>query len=587
MTNELRQSGVGNIGLQDVRDSTVNITQIPAKYEEYEELLNDLETQRDLLTYLPKDQIEKRLRTSQKVVELETRIEQFKKVVLQLAEGFSCIEINTDRLRRAKAHFDKGEIAAARAVFDSEHEQMQSENNRLVREKERYEKDTLSQLKHNADEYYLRALLERTAYDNPHWLEGTCEYFEHSINAQATEDNVFHYALFLQNHNRFQQAEAYYQKYLVEFVGDDDLKRAKTLNNLAASLRSQDKLAEAETKYTEALDIYRKLASFNPDANLPNVATTLNNFGVLLYTNNKLAKAKTRLTEALEIRRKLAAAAVNQYLPHVADTLNNLATTNIALDKLDEAADNYAEALKIYQARVADNLFVYLPNVAVILNNQAALLYKKCNLTEAVVKYADSLEIRRELASNNPAAYLPTVATTLNNLAVIHTEMNKLDELAKAKDEYAEALTINRHLASITPSTYLPSVAATLNNLALLHNKINEPAKAKDKFVEALDIYRQLAVVNPSAYLPDVAMTLINLAAHHYQSEPNKQLSVSYSLEAITLIQPIVEAVPYTQSYLNSAIELLQQGWGLSQGENIKMLTKTGTENQNKKISLR
>ena len=61
----------------------------------------------------------------------------------RLAEEFNRIEINTDRLRRAKAHFEQGEIAAARAVFDSEREQMQDENNRLVREKDRYEKDVL------------------------------------------------------------------------------------------------------------------------------------------------------------------------------------------------------------------------------------------------------------------------------------------------------------------------------------------------------------------------------------------------------------------------------------------------------------
>src|SRR5215475_12032952 len=154
MTNELTLQGDGNIGLQDVHDSTVNITQILGKSAEYKDLQNQLETKRELFAYVPDDQMEKRLKISQDIAQLEAQIEQFKQDVLRLAEGFNRIEINTDRLLRAKAHFEQGEIAAARAVFESEHEQMQDENNRLIKEKTRYEQDVAPQLKHSSEEYY-------------------------------------------------------------------------------------------------------------------------------------------------------------------------------------------------------------------------------------------------------------------------------------------------------------------------------------------------------------------------------------------------------------------------------------------------
>ncbi len=280
MTNELNQSGSFNIGVQDVQNSTVNITQILAKSYDYKNLLSQLETQRELFAYVPEDQTEKRLGISQKVAQLESQIEQFKQDVRRLAEKFNRIEINTDRLRRAKEHFDQGEVAAARAVFDSEREQMQDENNRLVKEKEHYEQGTLPKLKHNSDEFYLRALLERTAYDNANWLADTCEYFERSISAFATEENVFQYAMFLQNHHRFNHAEPWYQKYLEEFAGMDQSKRAMTLNNLAVLHGAKNELAEAEAEYAEALDIKRKLAAVNPSAYLPDVAMTLINLAI-------------------------------------------------------------------------------------------------------------------------------------------------------------------------------------------------------------------------------------------------------------------------------------------------------------------
>ena len=431
MTNELTQHGSNNIGVQDVHNSTVNITQILGKSLEYKDLLNQLETQREWFADVPEDKIEKRLKISQNIATLENKIEQFKQDIRRLAEEFNRLEINTDRLRRAKEYFERGEIAAARAVFDDEREQMQDENNRLVKAKEQL----LPQLKQSSEEYYLRALMERTAYDNPNWLQDTCEYFERSINAQATEDNVFQCALFLQNHHRFNQSESFYQKYLEEFVGGDQSKRAMTLNNLAVLHRAKNELAQAEAEYVEAL------------------------------------------------------------------------------------------------------------------------------------------EIRRELAAVNPAAYLPDVAMTLNNLANLHRAKN---ELAQAEAEYVEALAIRRKLAAVNPAAYLPDVAGTLNNLAVLHRAKNELAQAEAEYIEALAIYRKLAAVNPAAYLPDVAMTLINVAIYHVQSAPNRERSIRYALEALTILLPIVEDVPYTQNYLQSAMWVLQQGWDLSEEDIQQRLAETG-----------
>ncbi|MFN7929817.1 MAG: tetratricopeptide repeat protein [Blastocatellia bacterium] len=325
MTNELTQHGIGNFAFQDVHASTIHVTQILGKSVEYQDLLHQLETQRELFAYVPEDNTEKRLRLSHAIAQLTAQIEQFKADVTRLAEEFNRIEINTDRLRRAKAHFEQGEIVAARAVFDSEREQMQDENNRLVKQKEQYETHVLPQLKQSADEFYLRALLERTAYDNPNWLADTCEYFERSINAHATEDNTFDYALFLQDHNRFDQAEHWYQKYSDAFASGDISKRAMTLNNLANLHSDKNELGQAEAEYAEALQIRRQLAAVNPSAYLPDVAMTLNNLANLHSDKNELGQAEAEYEEALQIYRQLAAVNPSAYWPYVAGTLNNVA----------------------------------------------------------------------------------------------------------------------------------------------------------------------------------------------------------------------------------------------------------------------
>jgi tetratricopeptide (TPR) repeat protein len=66
------------------------------------------------------------------------------------------------------------------------------------------------------------------------------------------------------------------------------------------------------------------LASANPEAFLPNVASTLNNLAVLYSDTQRLPESEAAYEEALDIRRKLASANPEAFLPDVAMTLNNL-----------------------------------------------------------------------------------------------------------------------------------------------------------------------------------------------------------------------------------------------------------------------
>ena len=462
MTNQLSQPGSFNIGLQGIHNSPVNITQILGKSLEYKDLTNQLQTQQKLFTRTPEDETQERLEISQEIARLTAQIEQFKADVTRLAAEFNRIEINTDRVRRAKAHFEQGEIAAARAVFDSEREQMQDENDRLVRERERYEQDVLPQLKHSSDEFYLRALLERTAYDNPNWLMDTCEYFERSINAQATEDNVFGYALFLQNHNRFNQAEIWYQKYLDEFASGDQPKRAMTLNNLANLHSDKNEVAKAETEYVEALELYRELATSNPAAHLPDVAATLNNLANLHCKKSEMATAQAAYSESLAIRRELATVNPEAYLPFVARTLSNLAGLHYEKNELLESEKAIVEALAIYRELATVLPTVYLPDVAAVLNNLANLYREQNQFTNAEAKYAAALDLRRKLAADNPFAYLPDLANTLANLALFH--LHSAPNREQSVNYAIEAVGILQQIVKVVPYTqeYLQSAMKVL-----------------------------------------------------------------------------------------------------------------------------
>ncbi|AFY39741.1 Tetratricopeptide TPR_1 repeat-containing protein [[Leptolyngbya] sp. PCC 7376] len=462
---------------------------------DYQNLKQRIEKkQRDIEIFQKVGETERALEADGELQQLLKQLAQLKESVFKLYETFTKIEINTERLRQAKAYFEQGQFREADAILKAEEmnadldqllarqEQLQAEQAKIETSKEQI-----------ADEFLIKARLWATFYEKANWFGRVCEYFEGALRAKKTTESLFEYALFLQNHNQFKKALPLYE---------------------------------------EALERYRQLAASNPQSYLPDVAMTLNNLANLHKALNEYETALGEYEEALEIYRQLAATNPQSYLPYVATTLNNLANLHKALNEYETALGEYEEALEIYRQLAATNPQSYLPYVATTLNNLAVLHSDRNEYETALGEYEEALEIRRQLAATNPQSYLPDVAMTLNNLAILHSDRN---EYETALGEYEEALEIRRQLAATNPQSYLPYVATSLNNLAVLHKALNEYETALGEYEEALEIYRQLAATNPQSYLPDVAMTTINLSMFYQDNVPNRQKSIALAEECIEI----------------------------------------------------
>ncbi len=518
MNSEQNPLGVFNFNAQGNVNSPVDVNILLGKSYEYNNLLDQLNTQQKLFDRTPEAETTERLEISKKINNLKDLIEQFKRDVLQLAEQFNRIEINSDRLNRAKEFFDKGEFGEARAVLQTELEQMQDEQSHLLRQREHYETEVLPNLINNSQEFFILALSTQSDYTNPNYYQDTRDYFERSIKSHTDKSNVFQYAVFLQEHNQFAEAEKYYLQCLDDFahqLSQDE--RATTLNNLAILHSNQNNYEEALKEYEEALQIRRNLAEINPNTYLPDVAMTLNNLAVLHKNQNNYEEALKEYEEALQIYRSLDDINPNTYLSDVAMTLNNLAILHSNQNNYEEALEEFEEALQIYR-----------------------------NLTEI-----------------NPNAYLPYVATTLNNLGLLHSNQNNYEEALK---EYEEALQIRRNLAEINPNTYLPNVAKTLNNFAGLHFAKDELEEVLQKSEESTEIYRELVVTNFQAYFPYLSVNLSNLALFYQVKIQQREKSITYAIEAITILFPYLEQVPFTREHFARALNVLEN-WNLSDEE--------------------
>lgn len=484
-----------------------------------------------------KDFPQEALKVSAEINEKEQELEWLKHEVVKLAEVFNKIEINTDRLKIAKEHFEKGEFKEARAVLDAE--KMTTELDALLVLKDKLKGDTKENnqfLRSSANEFLILARLTAVNFDLPGRFDKAMGYFESSLKADRNRENMFAYAYFLQSHNQF---------------------------------------IEALPIYEQVLEVERSLLK-NDKAYLPNVAMTLNNLGNLQWGMNNLEPASASYNKALEIYRSLAETTSKTYTPYVATTLNNLGVLQNEMTDQVSASESLNEALEIRRVLAVDNPQTYLADVAMTLNNLGVLQIDMTDQVSASASYNEALEIRRVLADYNPQMYLPYLATTLNNLGVLQRRMT---DSVSASVSYNEALEIRRVLADRNPQKYLPDVALTLNNLGVLQNIMNDKDSACTSFNEALDIYRTLAKTNPQTYLPDLAMTTGNLANFSFSELDDAKKALIYAKESVISSIPFTDTLPRVKDYVSGMMKVAE-----SCGVDPEVFWKECVEEYNKQV---
>ena len=282
----------------------------------------------------------------------------------------------TERMRQARELFERGEAGEAARLMDVEN---------LKRDKER-----------NRIQYQLH--LERRRLE----IE---EFRSSATYAMADPDKSIP--------ERFAAACSAYDEAVdtAHEIRYDDEKMAELLFDYARLLQDFNHMKDAADLYTEALEVYRRLAAASPEAYEPDVALTLNNLAILQDNLRRYAEAEGNYTEALEIRRRLAAASPEAYEPNVADTLNNLAALQSDLRHYAEAEVNYTEALEIRRRLAAAYPEAYESDVAETLWNLALLFGKTGPSEKERACWNEALDTFRRLEQRNPGLYINYIKT--------------------------------------------------------------------------------------------------------------------------------------------------------------------------------
>lgn len=286
-----------------------------------------------------------------------------------------------------------------------------------------------------------------------------------------------------------------------------DAEHARALQNAGVSYTELGRTGEIEPAQRASLDLYRRLAAWDPVQYEPRLAAVLGNFEALTESGRP-EDALPANVEAVAIRRRLAADRP-EHLAELAWSLGQLGTTLEALGRYEEAGVVLVEALELQRRLAKENERGTRPDLAGALSALGALHSAVGRADEALRLEREALEIRRELAREHPEKHLHVLAHSLSNLGVTLARRGRYDEAVLLEEE---AVAVRRGLARDNPRS-LKYLAQSLSNLGVRYADLGRFEEALEPTQEAVDMLRRLVREQPEKYRTGLAEALANLGA--------------------------------------------------------------------------
>jgi tetratricopeptide (TPR) repeat protein len=542
MSDDVSQSGAGNIAVYGNTNSTVNVTQLMGRSADYQVLQTRLAELEENLDDVAPERAERRAEISALIADQKNVIEKFEQGVIQLGETLSKVNIkNTARLGKANELFEKGEFSEARRMLEAELSQMNEEHEDLLEKKRKYETDILPLLKHNADEFMVLALATTLNVDDAERHDRACEFYERSLDAEPSSRNLFSYALFLHTQNELQPALRFYRRVRNEFFDEfTTAGQAGLLNNLANVEMRLMRYESAVDHLSEALEMYKALNEIDDSQVLEYIRVLFNlgdaqrntknydeaerltlkamqimverkeadfkgertfqmGFGfysmALIETDRKnYDKAEEHFQKCLEIRRKLAKTEPDRR-GDLGTALCSLAYCRSKAKNYPSAIKTFNEALSIYRPLVEKEARTYEPGLSYVLHELGVALKEDGQFSEASAKLKEAVDLRLMLANRDPLPFQGLLAGSLQEWGDVFV---KDESIESGEAMYLESLSFWRKAYEKDPAPYRTFLVDIILKLAVFYRDIKPDAEKLDEYTrEAQQLFAKMADADP------------------------------------------------------------------------------------------
>jgi tetratricopeptide (TPR) repeat protein len=315
---------------------------------------------------------------------------------------------------------------------------------------------------------------------------------------------------------------------------------AKLLRQRGLQLRDHGELEPAIATTREALELYRVLASRDPEPFQSELASGLHDLGIMLRELGQYEPALAAAREAVDLRRRLAARNPDQAWPELAGSLSNLGNRLRDLGHHEQALAASREAVDLYRSLATVKPDRFRPDLARSLHNLSILLRELGQREPALVAIDTAVTLYRALVERAPDRFRHELAESLQHLDAVLRATRQHKPALAALDE---AIGLYRMLATHDPDTHEPELARSLNDLGERLRKLGRRNAALTLACEAVGYYRSLAARNPDKFLPELADSLNNLGVD-LSDLAQHESALAATREAIDLYRTLAASNP-------------------------------------------
>ncbi|WP_040787228.1 hypothetical protein [Nocardia pneumoniae] len=348
-----------------------------------------------------------------------------------------------------------------------------------------------------------------------------------------------------------------------------ELNRSEHLAPLVDELRAQaqrlrvaDRSAEASDMAERALAQARTLVAMDPQRYRPNLSWALTCATRMHLDSWRMAEADRRSGEAVELIEQLAREEPDSYTAALAGALQNRTVALNHRRDYAQSRETSERAVELYEGLAVNNA-KHRASLANVLCTRALILSHLREFDAALVCAVRAVDLYSQLAERNPRTYLPELAYALNNVASIHEDMGNTDAVRSTATRVLEICETLQQ-GSIRDLRQ----ASALHVLVRTLTRIGDMAGALAYSTPLLQIRERMAARDPAAEESELAVALGNHALCLGGCGRHRE-ALEYTRRALELWRRLSESEPYAyQKRLVGALDRHATGlWATSRSE--------------------